>query len=400
MCVTALHLYRPSGLEIAAGWVAGAVDASLPPEPSTKSDPLEVLIEVVLPSLSKPPCFVMFSGGRDSSAVLAVATLAARREGLPLPIPLTDVFPDLPDADETSWQEQVLRHLRLDEWERMEFRDEIDVIGPVATRGLVEHGLTWPASFHTRTMLFERTRGGAVLTGNGGDEVFGPHRIAPVTRKLSRRVPGDAAPMSDVVDALSPKAIRRVRARRSMPDDLGRPWLTPAAIAAQRQIELRDVVALPLSWKTSVRRLHNRRGWQVSKANFDQLSATYEVQYRHPLLDPAFLVAFAAHGGHHGYISRTYAMRSIFEGLLPESVIRRTTKASFNGAMVNRHSLQFAQNWSGTGVDTALVDPEALREEWCSTFPHGGSLLLLQAAWLASQGLPPSGGAPSGHLVT
>ena len=33
-----------------------------------------------------------------SSTVLAVATRVARREGLPLPIPSTNLFPDLPEA--------------------------------------------------------------------------------------------------------------------------------------------------------------------------------------------------------------------------------------------------------------------------------------------------------------
>ena len=48
---------------------------------------------VLLRSLQRPPCVVAFSGGRDSAGLLAAATRAARRHGLPLPIPATYRFP-------------------------------------------------------------------------------------------------------------------------------------------------------------------------------------------------------------------------------------------------------------------------------------------------------------------
>src|ERR1700749_707865 len=53
----------------------------------------EALESVIRPALERSPCLVSFSGGRDSSAVLAAAAALARREGLPLPIPATIVFP-------------------------------------------------------------------------------------------------------------------------------------------------------------------------------------------------------------------------------------------------------------------------------------------------------------------
>ena len=51
--------------------------------------PLAALEEAILPALRRPPCLVSFSGGRDSSCVLAAATRAARREGLQPPVPVT-----------------------------------------------------------------------------------------------------------------------------------------------------------------------------------------------------------------------------------------------------------------------------------------------------------------------
>ena len=80
--------------------------------------PREALERAILPALLRPPCLVSFSGGRDSAAVLAVATALARREGLPAPIPATNVFPAADDSDETAWQELIVRHLGLSEWVR------------------------------------------------------------------------------------------------------------------------------------------------------------------------------------------------------------------------------------------------------------------------------------------
>ena len=84
--------------------------ADEPPLPAVGEalDPLEALEAAVLPALQRPPCLAMFSGGRDSSLVLAVASRVARREGLAEPIPTTQVFPDFPETDEARWQKLVL----------------------------------------------------------------------------------------------------------------------------------------------------------------------------------------------------------------------------------------------------------------------------------------------------
>jgi hypothetical protein len=49
------------------------------------------------------------------------------------------------------------------------------------------------------------------------------------------------------------------------------------------------------------------------------------------------------------------------------------------------HTRELARRWDGDGVDTALVDPEALRNNWLSASPHAPSMALLQQAWLATQ---------------
>jgi hypothetical protein len=55
--------------------------------------------------------------------MLAVAAALARREGLPAPIPATNVFCPAPDADETSWQEMLIDDLGLTEWIRIEHNE-------------------------------------------------------------------------------------------------------------------------------------------------------------------------------------------------------------------------------------------------------------------------------------
>ena len=75
-----------SPLEVASGLVFGLLPAAeAAPAAGPPEDPLEALEAAVRPALERSPCVVSFSGGRDSSAVLAVATQVARREGLPLP---------------------------------------------------------------------------------------------------------------------------------------------------------------------------------------------------------------------------------------------------------------------------------------------------------------------------
>jgi len=150
--------------------------------------PREALERAIRPALLRPPCLVSFSGGRDSAAALAVATELARREGLPLPIPATNIFPSARGADESHWQELLVRHLGLSDWLRMEHDDELDLIGPYAQRVLGTHGVLWPPNTHFHLPLLEEGRGGSMLTGIGGDELYSAARRLPHAALLARQV--------------------------------------------------------------------------------------------------------------------------------------------------------------------------------------------------------------------
>jgi hypothetical protein len=106
----------------------------------------------------------------------------------------------------------------------------------------------------------------------------------------------------------------------------------------------------------------------------------------HPLLDSSFLAAVARGGGRLGFGDRTAAVRAVFGDLLPDAVLSRTTKAHYGEAFWGRDTREFAERWSGLGVDAALVDPAALKAEWLKPRPHEDSAMLLHLAWLAGQG--------------
>src|SRR5487761_457194 len=113
-------LYRMTPTETAWGWVTGGLPAPLPPRCRHGGSPLAAMEATILPALARPPCVVQFSGGRDSSLVLAVAASLARREGMAPPVAFTHRFPAVPGADEDEWQELVIRHLGVADWERVE----------------------------------------------------------------------------------------------------------------------------------------------------------------------------------------------------------------------------------------------------------------------------------------
>src|SRR5690242_13957500 len=122
-----------------------------PPPLPPAGDPRAALETAVRRARGTGPCFVSFSGGRDSSVVLAAAARAARRDGVEPPIPVTARFTDAPDAEESAWQERVVRHVGARDWIRLEFGDELDAVGPYAQAVLMRHGVLWPfnAHFHT-----------------------------------------------------------------------------------------------------------------------------------------------------------------------------------------------------------------------------------------------------------
>lgn len=377
--------YRLRPFELVTGLVLGTVPAE-PHVAKPDGPPRAVLEDLLSEALRRPPCVIAFSGGRDSSSLLALAVHLARRDGLSMPIPVTRRFAQTPESDESEWQVRVIRHLGVEDWVRLGLRGECDLIGPLASPILRRHGVLWPPTAHVNVPVLEMARGGTLVTGEGGDEVFGPQRATPVLHLLRGGRRRRRGALKGLPGAVGPAAIRRWHWRRAVVAADTRNWLQPAVRSALTEELVRERVAEPLSWKAATVEVARRRGWVLGAATMQRIADGFDVMVRHPLLDLPFLHALAASGGTLGPMTRAAAMRQLFADVVPPDVLKRTSKARFNATLVGEASRAFAVGWCGGGVDTSLVDEERLRQEWLGPLPHASSLALLQAAWIAAQG--------------
>lgn len=374
-----MGLYTMDPLEIAGGWVNGYDEVSMPPGPH--ESPRRVLDRLLLPHLQRTPCLVAFSGGRDSSVLLAAAAAVARREGLPLPVPITLSYPDAPDADESHWQNVVLDHLRIRERIVLTVHDEHDPLGPVATPVLRRHGLVWPPNFAPTIRLMTMARGGVLLTGEGGDETFGLKRVTPLTNLVKRKGLTSPGVYLDAVRAFTPAALRR---RRALRDRYRRTWLHPDVERELARRDAADMAAFAMNAGRNTWQFATRRAARLGYETMRVLGAEMDVTYVQAFAEPALVAAVAAKGGYLGWTGRTATMRTLFGSLLPREVLERRTKALFANAVFTRYTKEFARRWTGAGVDPDLVNTATLRDIWLSDDPHAPTMSLLQQAWLAA----------------
>lgn len=347
--------------------------------------PRQALEGLVRDALQRPPCLVSFSGGRDSSLVLAVATHVARREGLPLPVPYTRCFPSAEASDEREWQELVVRHLGLEDWQVVRFHNELDLIGPVARRLLRQHGLVFPVLLYVLGETFESAVGGSHLTGEGGDEVLGSRRATFARYALtSARWLARPREVKGIFRHVAPRPLRRALLEQEYRLHPLATWLRPGAAGEVARHLARQRALEPLGWQKSLSWYLATKRVSMFKASTGALASLYDVEHLDPLFDASFVSALGQAGGGLGFASRSDAMAYLVGDLLPAPVIARTTKAAFNNAYFTATAREFAGTWDGRGVDDDLVDVEALRAEWRKPVPSALSFGPLQAAWLAS----------------
>lgn len=383
--------YRPTPLETTISWLLGFGDA--PSLPEADEAPLRALEAAVLSAMQWQPCFVSFSGGRDSSAVLAVASAVARREGLPPPIPATLVYPGIDEADESVWQRRVIDHLGLSEWLRISITGEQDLVGPTAQAALRRRGLVYPASIQLQDPLWEQVAGGSLLTGEGGDELLGARRITPATIMIRNRARPSWDRIRATAIALAPRPVRRNAAKVKVRREVSTAWLSAETTEWVVNAVAADEASEPLRWDDALVWLLRRRAAMVLADNYRLAAADHDVTLSDPLMDPGFVASLRRWGGVWGFRGRTAIMRRLFGDLLPYEVISRSSKAYFNRAYFGPDTREFARRWTGGGVDPALVDAERLRAEWLSDTPSGLTALMLQAAWLHDEGLGLTGDA-------
>jgi asparagine synthetase B (glutamine-hydrolysing) len=385
---------RPlSPLEISSGLVLPP--ARRPPalpvlEPGTT--PRAAFEAAILPALRRSPCLVSFSGGRDSSAVLATAASIARREGLPLPVPITHRFPSAGGTQETEWQEQVIGHLGLEDWVRIDAAGDLDCVGPVATGVLRRHGLLWPCNAYFHEPIFEAAAGGAVVTGVGGDEAFSPSSWARALAVLRGRARPGPRNLAHTAFALSPGIVKRMAIRRWLPEIC--PWLLPAARRRIEAFVASEAASEPLRWRRRYRELADSGYMEVSLGSLAVLASGHDVELAHAFHDRRFLAALAALPAARRPATRSDAMTMLVGDLLPPALLNRSTKARFDQVFWTEHSRELVADWQGEGIDPELVDLERLREEWASPTPEAHTFTLLQSIWLtrarAAGQLPPA----------
>jgi asparagine synthase (glutamine-hydrolysing) len=368
-----------TALEIASGMPFGSCPVELPADPAPP--PREALGSLLRPALSNPPCLIAFSGGRDSSALLAVAVELARREGWALPVPVTLRFAS-PATEEADWQEIVLRHLRLDDWVRVQIGDELEMLGPLATRGLRRHGLLYPANAHVMVPMAEHAAGGHLLTGVGGDDVFGNWPWHDLASVIAGRARARARYARRLLHLVAPLSVRAEIKRRRQP--LALPWIVASERGRVARALATELASAPGSWSARMLWSARWRPWRVTEESMQLLARDAGASLHSPFMDPVFLSSLAAAGGRCGWGDRRTTMQALFGDLLPASVISRRGKAEFSEPFYATATKRFVDHWNGdAGPARELVRPEVLREIWRSPQPNGMSAMLLQASWIA-----------------
>lgn len=371
-------------LEVATSTVFGRASGVSPlPAASPSITPLAALEIAVLPAVSKPPCVVTFSGGRDSSLVLAVAAKVARREGLPLPVPATINFKGIKMAEESSWQELVIDHLGLDEWVHRDVTTDLDIVGPIATDVLKRHGILWPLNVYVHQALIHHASGGSLMTGMHGDNVFGGGRWSGANQVLTGRRRPTMRDASRVAFAVAPRWMQRRVFRHRIWEA---PWLLPGTRKDFERKFAHAQAEEPRRWDRWIEWAAHHRSLHLGLQSMTALTSEVDALLVQPLVDPGVLAALREVGRVRGIGDRTDLMRSLFDTLLPDVLLARPDKAVFGPAFRGEPSQAFARDWQGDGVDTGLVDPEALKREWQSPSMSFRSALLMQAAWLHSHG--------------
>jgi asparagine synthase (glutamine-hydrolysing) len=370
-------------LEVAYGLLLGRDPRAKALDRRPATNPRTALEEVLLEALRRPPCVISFSGGQDSSTLLAIAVSIARRENLPDPIPATLEFPSSAAADETAWQQLVLAHLGLRDWVRLPFTEELDAVGDIATGMLRRHGLVWPFNLHFHLPIIEAAAGGTVVTGFGGDELGRTSAGLYAERLLAERHlrrPRDAA---RIAYGLLPPRIKvgreRLRARQALADV---PWLRPQGRRRLVAALARDYAA-PFGWGRVLDWWWRSRYVQVCQENFRIVAAPYGVASVHPFADASVLAALAGSGNRAGLGGRGRLLEHLAGDVVPAEILARRTKATFSDPLFTATAREFARSWSGRGLDEHLVDPDVVRAVWLDTPSSAMATSMLQAAWLA-----------------
>ncbi|HEV2813412.1 MAG TPA: hypothetical protein VGW10_09190, partial [Solirubrobacteraceae bacterium] len=188
---------------------------------------------------------------------------------------------------------------------------------------------------------------------------------------------------------------RRIPARAQAPYRAQRvradsPWLWPPAVDAVVDGMLAAELPEPRALDARLAYVHRERHHALTRHGIEALASDEDALPVVPFLDPRFLAALARFLGRDGIGGRTAVTTALAGDLLPERLVTRRTKAVFPEAYCNRHARAFVRDWRGAGVDDTLVDVRTLRArlgDGTDIWWLARSAILLQAAWLAQDGV-------------
>ncbi len=381
--------WRPNSFEISTSWMHGSTAAPLVDEFSFVDATLGARVGDPAVAAARP-CFVAFSGGRDSSAVLAVAADLARRHGLPRPSrspSSTRVFPSQTSRSGRSW---CCRHLGLTR------------AGPPRVPGGQRPARRGGADFVAtpRDDLAGRPAREGRRAGAARRLWVAPHRRGrrrgarpaprrpgqPLWRREPRKLP--AADLRAAGAALAPAPYRSWRGRAQFDDSRcsrgSGPtherattgcWPPTSPGSPSRTAELPGVAADPPCSRDGLAQLPTC--WRPSTGS----------RMHEPLLDPGLRPLAGRRGrGRGGYESRTEAMRDAVR----RPAARRDPRPAQQGLLqprVHGRGDPGLRPSPGTGRawTRSSSTSEVLRAEWLSEFPSAISTPLLHAAWLSTR---------------
>lgn len=341
----------------------------------------EAMVAVVGPALATGRCLVSFSGGRDSSWVLASCTGVARELGLPEPVPVTLRFTGAPDAAEHVWQEQVVEHLGLRDWERIQIDDELQLVAPRTQDTLRRHGLLFPANASMMLPALERARGGVVIIGQGGAEFEFFWRWSRLADVMARRERPQLRDLQLLALAAVPPALRRAMARRRA-GVVPLPWLRPQAAGEAMRLLAAEVGGGDVRFNAALRSLLTHRCFSGTLHTMRTVAEPTGARVLIPTLEPELFMTLARLGGAWGWGDRSRMLQALAGHLLPPEVVTRPDKGRFNQVFFGEHTRAFGERWSGGGLDEELVDTELLRDMWSGDRRDWRTGLLMQQAWL------------------
>ncbi|MGH9172105.1 MAG: hypothetical protein ACRD0Z_14750 [Acidimicrobiales bacterium] len=334
----------------------------------TGRGPVSALEDAIRPALVRPPCLVSFSGGHDSSLLLSLATRLARREGHALPVPITWRFTDAPDAEESEIQDAVVGALELEDWVRLQAGDDLDFVGPVALNVVAQHGLLFPGNAFLHAPLFEQATGGSLITGYGGDQVLG--------RVWRRRRPWWLAELDQGGDSFG--------------------WLRAAGRRRCVRSQARERHAVPRAYEVRGRWKAGRRNVACARQSFRLIAEHYGCTPVHPLLDEAFVEALERSGlTPHSAGGRAVLVQALFGDLVPHACTVARPKANLRQVFWRRHTQELVSHIDTSELASRVVDAAGLRREWDKPEPHTRTALLVQRAWLMSNGIEFNGSGTS-----